>query len=131
MTMDFSKYENDVPYPHRNDYTTVHVYKGGEVLGSYNQSCLKKVPDGAVTEKVFDEAGYRVAVSKHNARQVELEQQFMLDAFTELGLQSNPFARRLYAIAWERGHSCGYSEVLSILADLAELDAVAREVYGN
>jgi hypothetical protein len=47
--------------------------------------------------------------------------QFQTDALTAVGLASHPKADKIFWYAWDRGHSSGYEEVLSVLVNLAEL----------
>lgn len=58
------------------------------------------------------------------ARQREhqrLLEEFKRAALEYVGLAGHPKAERIYAYAWEQGHSSGLSEVLHYLEDLAEL----------
>lgn len=50
-----------------------------------------------------------------------LEAVFRQDLLAELGVTDHPKASVLWAKAWERGHSGGYSEVLSVAEDLVDL----------
>jgi hypothetical protein len=50
-----------------------------------------------------------------------LEQLFKQDAIEAVGLTNNPKANSAYKLAWDYGHSSGYSEVFNYLIDLAEL----------
>lgn len=50
-----------------------------------------------------------------------LEDQFKVDLLADLGLTGHPKADKVYALAWQRGHSSGYSEVYNEAIDLAEL----------
>lgn len=56
---------------------------------------------------------------------VEEEQQiydvFKQDLFNELGIADNPKRDKLFAIAWEYGHSSGYSEVYNYADELVDL----------
>ncbi len=51
----------------------------------------------------------------------ELEDAFKKDALEELGLSNHPHADRIYAFAWENGHSSGLQEVWSCLQELKNL----------
>jgi hypothetical protein len=46
---------------------------------------------------------------------------FKRDLFEELGITNNPKAEILYRIAYDLGHSGGYSEVYGYAQDLVEL----------
>jgi hypothetical protein len=50
-----------------------------------------------------------------------LDQLFWKDTFEELGIsQDHPKAGILKNLAWELGHSAGYSEIFSYASDLAD-----------
>ena len=59
-----------------------------------------------------------IAYHNDQNRLVEL---FKKDALKEVGLANHPKSDKIYAKAWENGHSAGYNEVLNHLKDLAEL----------
>jgi hypothetical protein len=59
-------------------------------------------------------------------KEAALHAQFWEDVHKEFGLpQGHPFAERLLGLAWERGHSSGYGEVVNCLQNLTGLWEVA------
>lgn len=46
---------------------------------------------------------------------------FKADALEEVGLTNHPKADKAYELAWSRGHSSGFAEVLFELEELADL----------
>lgn len=62
--------------------------------------------------------GAREAYRTENYR---LYEQLRKDALEVVGLKGHKKAEATYKMAWEYGHSSGYSEVLNYLIDLAEL----------
>lgn len=58
---------------------------------------------------------------KYSKDQFRLEDKFEKDAIEAVGLKGHPKAGKAYALAWEHGHSAGYSEVLNYLSEFAEL----------
>jgi hypothetical protein len=50
-----------------------------------------------------------------------LSNEFYAAAMAEVGLTSHPKAAKAWAMAWDRGHSAGYGEVLNELREVAEL----------
>lgn len=46
---------------------------------------------------------------------------FKKEALKELGLENHPKAEKVFDLAWERGHSQGYTEVYLELQELADL----------
>lgn len=58
--------------------------------------------------------------SGHYNGQAEYDE-FKADLLQAYGVTGNPKSDRAFSIAWEHGHSCGYSEVAIVFADLVEL----------
>lgn len=50
-----------------------------------------------------------------------IKAQFKLDVLRELGIEKHRNAEKLFEIAWERGHSSGWHDVLSEAEELSEL----------
>lgn len=57
----------------------------------------------------------------HDAETNRLNQLFQADLEAEYGLTGHPKAARLFGLAWERGHSSGYSDVAGCYSEFAEL----------
>lgn len=51
----------------------------------------------------------------------EMDEKFKRDALKYVRLTGHPKADKAYALAWQEGHSSGYSEVLSYLLRIAEV----------
>lgn len=49
------------------------------------------------------------------------EEEFKRELFKFYEVTDNPKADKAYIIAWDFGHSCGYSEVNNYFMDLVEL----------
>lgn len=64
---------------------------------------------------------YRELRDNWRAKDSELHSQFKKDALEEVGLTNHPKADKIYAFAYEEGHSCGLNEVWNYLQNLAEL----------
>lgn len=70
------------------------------------------------------ETNNRVIVDQRNKVHSEREsrdQQFRADLFKEFGVSDNPKKDKCYALASQRGHSGGYSEIYNEFIDLVEL----------
>jgi len=65
----------------------------------------------------------RDQLDKYETEQGRLNDLFRADLEAEYGTCGHPKAGKLYEIAWELGHSCGYTEVAYHYAELAELIA--------
>ena len=64
---------------------------------------------------------YYKEMKKYNRKVVEIRKNFKKDALTYCGLINHPKAERAFEMAWERGHSSGYAEVVHELEELADL----------
>lgn len=49
------------------------------------------------------------------------DDRFRSDAIEAVGLTGHPKADKVYAYAYQQGHSAGFSEVFNILQDVAEI----------
>jgi len=52
---------------------------------------------------------------------LQLVELFKQDLFIDLGIENNPKREKLFRLAWEMGHSSGYSEVVGIADELVDL----------
>jgi|WetSurMetagenome_2_1015567.scaffolds.fasta_scaffold802603_2 hypothetical protein len=50
-----------------------------------------------------------------------LNGEFVKDLYETFGVTNNPKANKAYALAYDYGHSSGYSEIFNYFADLVEL----------
>lgn len=124
----FDYYSSKEPWPKKSDYEVTYVYDNGEVVGkhegsdkSFLESAYRRNFPGCVIQKVLDEEGYKKASSDRRAISATLQKEFEQDLFAEFGVLDNPKRDACYAMAWERGHAYGYSEVYSIFSDLVKL----------
>jgi hypothetical protein len=61
------------------------------------------------------------AYKQHIEDFARLEQEFKNDAIEAVGLKGHPKAEKAYALAWDHGHSAGFSDVLDYLSEFADL----------
>lgn len=118
--------KNQVPYPNKLDYITLFVYDKGECIHSasaqtVSKSTLKETYPSAVIQEVLDNEAYEKQLKLYNAEESRLYKKFQQDLFEDYGVSDNPKRFKCFALAWERGHSCGYSEVHGLFGDLVEL----------
>jgi hypothetical protein len=64
---------------------------------------------------------YKFGTSEYVTREGQLHQDFREDALNEVGMLGHAKADKLYSMAWEHGHSAGFSEVFFWVQDLARL----------
>lgn len=64
---------------------------------------------------------YAAGMKAYHEETWRLEAQLKTDLEQEFGTAGNPKADKLWAKAWEMGHSSGYSEVANYYSDLYEL----------
>lgn len=110
--MNSDEYRNK-DYPSRPEKP--YLRRGTETA----ESVRKFADDLAIWETQMVE--YNRLVDLYNIRQRKLEDKFKIDVLAEYGLTDHPKAEAVFALAWEEGHSCGYSEVEIWVGRLAEL----------
>ncbi len=131
--MNFDAYKHKLPYPAIGDFTTTFWYKNGKVVArrSANQT-LPTILDAyavdgpsrlkdCLSEKVTDKDAFYKARQAYNAEANQLKEQFKRDLFEDLGIAGHPKAEKLFAMAWENGHSGGYKQVYDEADTLADL----------
>ena len=124
--MDFSIYENTLPYPSITDATTIYYYKAGKTVAikvgeetQYMNGVVHLTP--CIKEKVTDKESFRKMRDAYDEENKRLYERFIEDVKEDLGITNNPKADKLMSKAWERGHSGGYADVYSCAVDLVEL----------
>lgn len=101
-------YDTKLSYPSRKNYESVETV----TLKSGNTTTVKD----------FDLEGFNKARSEYQADQRRLLGQFQEDCFQEVGISvMHSKADALWSLAWDHGHSAGYSEVLDRMDEFAEL----------
>lgn len=128
--MNCDKYQTQIPYPDKRAYTKTFYYKEGVVVAtSFNSIVERAVSSGpdlvdlatCVKESLFDRVVFEKARDLCMAEQAAMNALFKKDLFAELGIANNPHAEKLFAMAYERGHSSGFNEIYTIAAELSEL----------
>lgn len=76
-----------------------------------------------LVDEIFDKKlkVWERARKRWDSREREIVRSFRHDALEYVGLTNYPKADKVFAQAWDRGHSAGKHQVVSILEDLAEL----------
>ena len=62
-----------------------------------------------------------IRLREYRTLETQVIEVFKRDLLVSLDLTEHPKANRLYAMAWEHGHSSGYAEVAMYAEELAEL----------
>jgi hypothetical protein len=120
--------DNSEVYPDRREYTGVFVYDKGRLIwnGSLNDyslvlESLKQNHPNYVMQKFVNEEAYKEQRTKYNVEEKRLRREFEEDLYEEFGVQNHPKRKKVFEMAWERGHSSGYSEVCFNFEELVEL----------
>ena len=118
--------KNRVPYPKKLDHVTLFVYDKGECIysasaQSVSKSTLKETYPSAVIQEVLDNEGFKAQSKLFNEEKSRLYEEFQQDLFEDYGVSDNPKRFKCFELAWEHGHSSGYSEVHGVFGDLVEL----------
>ena len=121
----FDYYETvDVPKAVESAFRTYLVRGKGGTLWQGKGVSLTEVqklfPDRRIESSLDREAWDNAVVAYCDAAD-KREEEFKRDLFEEFGVTDNPKKDRCYTIAYERGHSSGFSEVYSEFSDLVEL----------
>ncbi|WP_429037848.1 hypothetical protein [Aeromonas media] len=84
-----------------------------------------------MSELEFDKEAYDSATTAYNAHSSELHQQFEQDLLAECGLEDIPahLVGPLLSLAYQDGHSAGFSEVANKFYSLAEATVPLMEFY--
>lgn len=118
--------KNPIPYPDKINYITYYVYDNGGCLYSgpsweLSKEELKRKYPTAVIQEILDEEKFKEHKEIYLQAEQKLYQEFQTDLFREFGVSGVPKRFTCFDIAWERGHSNGYSEVYNEFVDIVEL----------
>lgn len=130
--MDYTKYTNTLQFPTKADFQTKFWYQAGVTVakrspgagltilvpGFTERDVLEKVK---TTETTTDEAALKQALLAYRLHGQALQELFKTDLFAELGIEDNPKREKLFAKAWEDGHSSGFVEVENCAWNLVDL----------
>lgn len=119
--MDFSKYKNNAFYPSKDDYKKVYLYSKGKLIATKNYNDLTHEDKNYTQEVEFDEEGFNKQRKFYDDEDEKIYQAFKEDSLKDVGLFNHPKADQIYAYAWEKGHSCGFSKVYNELYAMSYL----------
>jgi len=129
---EFDKYKTQLSYPKKADYKTYNVYKDGEVVAS--NACIdtlaikfkldsdgivrKLKNDGYLIETIVDDETFNRHMKDYTESENQLRMKFKMDLFEEFDVVNSPKKDLAYDIAWDRGHSSGFSSVWDEFSEL-------------
>ena len=108
-------------------YTTYFVYDNGEVIFIGSKSEFEAFKENSITtptavvQKVVDEEEYQKSINLFRDEMNALENEFINDLFVEFGVENNPKRDKCYGIAYDMGHSHGFSDVFNYFSTLVDL----------
>lgn len=109
-------YEHTGPYPVKPRMPEI-LHKTVINLSNEELATIPKVR--AQHEKELD--AYKEAVTAYNKARSALEAQYIEDLFEYCKMErTHPFAQKLFAMAWDKGHSSGHYEVAQIFENLVD-----------
>lgn len=111
--MDFTKYENKMPYPDL-------PRRPRPLLRKHTIEDLEKYAD-EFRKFVAQETKRDDLMKCYRAEERRLFDLFKTDALEEVGLSDHPKGFKAFDMAWSEGHSYGWAEVFYILERLASL----------
>ena len=99
---------------------TYYYYRKGKCVRKTNvqDNVLKR---DHVEERSIDDQRYHEDLVSYKQYDRQFEQKFIDWLYYDLEIQDNPKRDRLYSIAYDRGHSCGYNEIYINACDLVDL----------
>lgn len=135
MTMKpWVEYKNKLRYPRMADYSTVYVYKDGELKRTFagtdrlsrSQSLALEEGLGGpfVMERVLgreEEASFLEAMKNYRKEDNRLWQMFKDDLFEEFDVADNPKRELCFAKAQDRGSGTGHEGIFEAFEELVEL----------
>lgn len=125
----FKKYENEIPYPSSKDFTMVIGLDMNKLLRGEDAVLFRKplteydpkVDLAPKIEKIRDDEAYKKASDAYAVGDQERYVSFKTDLFDEYGVSDSPKRDAAFSIAWDYGHSSGFSDVASYFDSLADL----------
>lgn len=108
--MDYKKYANPLEYPKRPSAPIQPVAGTSQLYREYAD---------ALDRHEKEKHEYNLLKQKYSEKDAELYAQFKVDALKETGLWGHEAGNRAFLLAWELGHSAGYSEVFIHLERIA------------
>lgn len=92
-------------------------WAGKETREELEARLVKEVIDEVIQEESSEKLNERINSGYYETH----PDVFMKDLLAAHGVSNDPKAPRAFSLAYEQGHSCGYSEVALVFADLVEL----------
>ena len=110
--MDFSKYENKVPYPKKPSKPR---------LSSSTPSISEiKQYQNDIADFEIKEIAHKSSLQAYREEEGRLHNLFKQDLFDELGISNHPKKDKIFEYAWQEGHGGGLSAVLSQADEIVE-----------
>ena len=110
-------YENNTPYPEKPKRPPLLDVKAGSLTGEQIAS-LAKIRDNY--EWACDE--YKKKCAEREVHAGKLIEKFWADLFAEHEMDADcPFVQRMKWLAYSRGHSGGFQDVVSVFEEMVEL----------
>jgi hypothetical protein len=126
----FQKEYSELKHPQKKDFTTTFYYHNGKCIAidrnnefdvlddQYTPSFIAEV---AVKEKIVDGDAYKRAMQEYRVKEGAIYTNFKFALYEDLGISRNSKREKLFAKAWDRGHSSGFYEVYNTALDLVDL----------
>jgi len=109
------KYENKLPYPSKPTQKDIE-----EAMVNFTGNLQQLKTEKEVTE-IRLMAEYRQAQNNYHLETHRLNKLFQSDLAEDFGVTGHPKEQKLFELAWEHGHSSGYSDVYNYYVDFVEL----------
>jgi hypothetical protein len=110
--MDFEKYKNKLNYP---------SMPFRPLLSKKLTSKQAKVYGEELAKYEIKQEKFKLLRNEYIAEDRRLKELFEADALEYVGLTGHPKANKAFLLAWERGYSGGYNDIIIHLEELAKL----------
>ncbi len=122
--MNYSKYINTLPYPEPPSKPKHPIAPGKDATSADYLNYAKQLEDYSKQLLEYEQVSlkkYREEMKSYRDETYRLRDQFKVDALEEVGLTGHPKAEKAYSLAYEEGHSSGFSDIYCHLCNFAEL----------
>ncbi len=143
MALNYDSFKTQLPYPKKEEYTVWYFYKSGvlkfdlsgsnytpeQLMDELSKARKTATANGWTETKELNEEAYRKAKSAYNSDVNQLQIAFLDALLNEYGVPDDEFGNKLVQMAWDDGHSSGFSEVENNFSDYSDLYEIAKRTF--
>lgn len=110
-------------FPTKADFTRYFGYAKGEHVGTFETEKGAHAAGASVTEKAFNEEGYKAALAAYRAHEAALVEEWKSRVRAYNPDMNDDVFALIYSRAYDEGHSSGYAEVELLLDEYVDFAA--------